>query len=104
MDHFQSNHPFTAAPYMIALWAMRLTPRGRPMVAPTTGTVDIVGADIIRPVILEHKITSPPGDNARAIFDRQQPPVHRRTIYDRPLGDAACAARAIRESPLRQVR
>ena len=34
------------------------------MVAPTRGTVDDVGADIIRPVILEHKITSPPGDNA----------------------------------------
>ena len=28
---------------MIALRAMRLTPRGRPMVAPTTGTVDVVG-------------------------------------------------------------
>jgi len=37
---------------MIALRAMRLAPRGRPLVAPTTGTVDVVGADIIRPVIL----------------------------------------------------
>jgi len=29
---------------LIALWAMRLTPRGRQIAAPTPGTVDTVGA------------------------------------------------------------